>query len=171
MFPNNQPTAPISLNAEMLAQARAPGLIRRVISALYDLMLLLGVLVMAAALATIAAETLLGGDLTQGWPRLLFQVYLLAVCALYYLYFWSAGRQTLGMRAWRLQLVREDGSPLRWLDALRRLALLLLCMAPAGLGLWSAWFDPDKRAWHDRLSGTRLVILAKPRNQRKRASS
>ncbi|MBK1649846.1 RDD family protein [Rhabdochromatium marinum] len=160
------------LDAASLQQARVPGVVRRLISALYDLMLLASVLVVASALVTLPYVGMLGGDLTQGLPRTLFQIYLLSVGAFYYLYFWSAGRQTLGMRAWRLQLVRsQDGQALRWLDALRRLGFTLLCMAPAGLGLWWAWIDRDQLSWHDRLSGTRLVILAKPSKSSSGSSS
>ncbi|WP_323696450.1 RDD family protein [Thiorhodovibrio litoralis] len=155
------------LDAAELEQARAPGVARRIISAIYDLMLVAGVLVMATALVTIAYQGLLGGDLTQGLPRVLFQAYLLGVGALYYVFFWSAGRQSLGMRAWRLQLVREDGQPLGWGDSLRRLGLVLVCMAPAGLGLWAAWLNPERLGWHDRLSRTRLVMLAKPKKRRR----
>ncbi|WPL17207.1 RDD family protein [Thiorhodovibrio winogradskyi] len=151
-----------TLDAAKLEQARAPGVGRRILSALYDLMLVAGVLVLGSTLVTLPYQGLFGGDLTRGVPRLLFQAYLLGLCVLYYLYFWSAGRQSLGMRAWRLQLVRLDGQPLGWQDALRRLGLTVLCMAPAGLGLWWAWFNRDRLGLHDQLSGTRLVMLAKP---------
>ncbi|WP_190275888.1 RDD family protein [Thiorhodovibrio frisius] len=160
-----QPAHAPLLDSARLEQARAPSIMRRILSAIYDLMLVAGVLVMATALATLAYQGLFDGDLTQGLPRILFQAYLLGVCVLYYLYFWSSGRQSLGMRAWRLQLVRLDGQPLSWGDAFRRLGLTLLCMAPAGLGLWWALFDRGHLGWHDRLSGTRLVILAKPKKR------
>lgn len=166
--PQPNPKSALGLDAARVAAARSPGVARRVLSALYDLMLVLGVLVMAAALATLAYQGLLGGDLTQGLPRLAFQAYLLGVCMLYYLYFWSDGRQSLGMRAWRLRLVRQDGRNLGWDDALRRLGLTLLCMAPGGLGLWWAWLDRNRLGWHDRLSGTRLVMMAKPSKRRGR---
>ena len=32
--------------------------------------------------------------------------------------------------------------------------------APAGLGLWWSVFDADKRGWHDRWTGTRVVRAA-----------
>jgi uncharacterized RDD family membrane protein YckC len=161
---SSAPAAPV-IAPEQLSQARPPGVIRRLLSGLYDLMLLAGVLVMASAVVTLPYQGLLGGDLTQGVARLLFQSYLGGVSVCYFLYFWSAGRQSLGMRAWRLTLVRDDGLPLGWREAARRLLLTLLCMIPAGLGLWWAWFDRDRLAWHDRLSHTRLVMLAKPKRQ------
>lgn len=158
------------ITPEHLRQARPPGVARRVLSGLYDLMLLAGVVVMAAALVTLPYQGLLNGDLTQGLARRLFQGYLIGVGAWYFLYFWSGGRQSLGMRAWRLRLVRDDGQPLTWGDAGRRLVLTLACMAPAGLGLWWAWFDRDRLGWQDRLSRTRLVMLAKPQRPRHHAT-
>ncbi len=65
------------------------------------------------------------------------------------------------MRSWRLRVVREDGSPLKWTDALKRLLYALLSWLPLGLGYLWILVDNDKLAWHDRLSGTRLVLLAK----------
>ncbi len=166
---SHQTSAAAQIDAASLDQARAPGVIRRLLSAIYDLLLLTGVLVVASAVVTLPYQAWLGGDLTRGLPRLLFQLYLLMICALYYLYFWSGARQTLGMRAWRLQLVRMDGQVLSWTDALRRLGLTLLCMAPLGLGLWWVWLDQNRLSWHDRLSGTRLVLLAKPNRRRSRS--
>lgn len=142
--------------------ATPPGVARRLAGALYDLMLVLGVVVVAAALATLIFQAWLGIDLTRGLARSLFQLYLLAIWVLYYLYFWSGGRQSLGMRAWRLRLERADGHALGWGDAARRLAFALLSTTPAGLGLWWVWFDHARLSWYDRLSGTRLRLLPKP---------
>jgi len=145
-----------------LSRARAPGLLRRLATMTYDLMLLAGVLIIAALLYTVAAQSLIGADLTRGLPRFLFQLYLLAVIVTYYVYFWTGGRQTLGMRAWRTQLLRNDGDPPTAADALRRLGYAGLTLAPAALGLWTALFDREGLTWYDRLSGTRPVITVKP---------
>ena len=67
------------------------------------------------------------------------------------------------MRAWRVKLVRNDGSPVRLRDALLRYFAALLSWAPLGLGFLLILVDPQHLAWHDRLSGTRLVMLKKPR--------
>jgi uncharacterized RDD family membrane protein YckC len=146
-----------------LSQARAPGLLRRLAVMIYDLLLLGAVLIAAAFVYTLPAETLFAADLTEGSARLGFRVYLLAVIIAYYVYFWSGGRQTLGMRTWRLLILRDDGEPLRTTDALRRLGWALLTLAPAGLGLWWLLFDRDGLAWYDRLSGTRPVLVRRPR--------
>lgn len=144
-----------------LSQSPCPGLPRRLASIFYDLILLAAVLIAAAFVYTIAVQSLTGADLTQGASRFIFQLYLLAVILGYYLYFWTAGRQTLAMRAWRLMILREDGSPLRTLDALRRVGFAILTLAPAGLGLWWMLFDREQLTWYDRLSGTRTLLLRK----------
>lgn len=64
------------------------------------------------------------------------------------------------MMAWKIEVQREDGSRLAWRDVLARLACALISWAVAGLGfLWIA-IDRDKRAWHDRLTRTRVVRSA-----------
>jgi uncharacterized RDD family membrane protein YckC len=145
-----------------LSRARAPGLPRRLATMTYDLMLLFGVLVIASLVVTLPVQSLTGVDLTAGLPRFVFQVYLLAVIVLYYVYFWTGGRQTLGMRAWRTLVLRDDGEPMRVADGLRRLAFAAVTLAPAGLGLWWVLFDRDGLAWYDRLSRTRPVLTVKP---------
>ncbi|KAA6186352.1 RDD family protein [Thiohalocapsa marina] len=151
--------APIT--AETLARARAPGLLRRLATMLYDLMLLFGVLVVAAGLYYTPFH-LTGHETIAGPFRVGFQVYLLAVVALYYGYFWTGGRQTLGMRAWRTRLVRSDGAGLTAADAMRRLLLAAVTLAPLGIGLWWVLFDRNSLTWYDRLSATRPVLSARP---------
>ena len=71
--------------------------------------------------------------------------------------FWVHGGQTLGMRAWRLRVVRDDGHPLGWARAMARFAAGIVAALPLGLGLWWSAFDRQKRGWHDRWTGTRVV--------------
>jgi len=144
-----------------LTHLRSPGLLRRLAAIVYDLLLLSAIIIAAAFVYTIAAQSLTGADLTQGLARLGFQLYLLAVILAYYLYFWTQGRQTLAMRAWRLLILREDGKPLQALDALRRLGFAVLTLAPAGLGLWWMLFDRERQTWYDRLAGTRMLLTRK----------
>ncbi|MGD8208054.1 MAG: RDD family protein, partial [Thiohalocapsa sp.] len=98
----------------------------------------------------------------RGPVRVALQVWIVALICLYYVYFWSRWRQTLAMRAWRILLVREDGAPLTGLDALRRLVLATLTIAPFGAGLLWALLDRDGLTWYDRLSHTRPVLTTRP---------
>jgi uncharacterized RDD family membrane protein YckC len=112
-----------------IAQACVPGLARRLAALLYDLILLFGMLLLAATLVIIPASALSGTEVwLDGWLRLLFQLYLIAVGYGFFAYFWVHGGQTLGMRAWRFRLLRDDGQPLSLGDAGRR--LLWASLAP-----------------------------------------
>jgi uncharacterized RDD family membrane protein YckC len=144
-----------------LSQTQSPGLLRRLAAILYDLLLVASVLFAAAFAYTIPVQSLTGADLTQGIAGFVFQLYLLAVILGYYVYFWTSGRQTLAMRALRLLILCEDGSPLSSVDALRRIGFAVLTLAPAGLGLWWMLFDRDRLSWYDRLAGTRTLLLSK----------
>lgn len=148
-----------------LSQARVPGLLRRLAAMLYDSLLLLGVLIVAVALLIIPYEQIAGVAFPhdRSSHRLVLQAYLFLVTGLFFTYPWVRGGQTLGMRAWRLRVLREDGEPLTWADAWRRFFAALLSLLPAGLGYWWILVDRQGLAWHDRLSGSRLVLTAKPR--------
>lgn len=142
-----------------ITAAASPGFLRRLAAMVYDLLLLFGLLLTAATLVVIPVVELGGPQLLgRSWW---FRLYLLAVIVGFYTYFWSRSGQTLGMRAWRLLLLREDGTPLGGGDALRRLAWAALTLAPAGIGFLWMLFDRDHRTWYDRLSGTRVVMTRK----------
>ncbi len=128
---------------------------------LYDGLLLLGVLMVATALFL----PLTGGE-AVGSERnlaldLLYRSVLLALVVGFFGLFWTRSGQTLGMASWRLRVEREDGARLGWGDTLRRLGWALVSLLPLGLGFLWVLFDPERRAWHDRLSRTRVVVLPK----------
>jgi uncharacterized RDD family membrane protein YckC len=74
------------------------------------------------------------------------------------------------MASWRLRVEREDGALLTWGDTVKRLAAALLSWLPLGLGYFWILFDREGRAWHDRLSRTRVVVLPKRVSGRDSAS-
>jgi len=88
-----------------------------------------------------------------------FRMYLLGLACLFFCWFWTHGGQTLGMRAWRVKLICADGAPVSWRKALLRFAGACLSLAVLGIGFAWAAVDRDRLAWHDRLSGTRPVLL------------
>src|SRR5690606_17302247 len=128
------------------------GVLRRLAALIYDLLLLAALLF----LFTLALFALRGGrEIAPG--TLWFQLCLAAIVVLFFTWFWVHGGQTLGMKAWRLRVVAGDGGRVRWPAALARFAAGLLALVPAGLGLWWAALDRERRGWHDRLSRTRIV--------------
>ena len=137
------------------------GLLRRLGAMLYDGLLLIGVLMVATALFL----PLTGGEaVVSGRNPVLEWVYRAALLALvvgFFGVFWTLRGQTLGMASWRLRVEREDGSLLGWSDTVRRLGWALVALLPLGLGFLWILFDPERRAWHDRLSRTRVVLVPK----------
>jgi len=137
------------------------GLLRRLGAMLYDGLLLLAVLIVATALFL----PLTGGEAVDPAknPSLefVYRAMLLLLIVGFFGLFWTRRGQTLGMASWRLRVEREDGGLLTWSDTLRRLGGALLSLLPFGLGFLWVLVDPQRRAWHDRLSGTRVVVLPK----------
>lgn len=128
---------------------------------LYDGLLLLAVLMVATALFLL----LTGGEAVDPdrTPvlELVYRLLLLLLIVGFFGLFWTRRGQTLGMATWRLRVEREDGRLLGWGDTVRRLAWAIVSLLPLGLGFAWILFDPQGRAWHDRLSGTRMVVLPK----------
>lgn len=129
---------------------------------LYDGLLIFGLLLLASMMVTLPVGILLGEAAANALPgNPWFRLWLALVPPLFFVLFWLKGGQTLGMRSWRLRVIRDDGQPLAWRDALKRLVGALLSWLPLGLGYLWILVDRDRLAWHDRLSGTRLVLLKK----------
>lgn len=135
------------------------GLLRRLGAVLYDAMLVLAVLMIATA----AFLPFTGGEALDpdAHPALefVYRAVLVLLVIGYFGVFWTRRGQTLGMASWRLCIERDDGAALDWRDTAVRLAAAALSWLPLGLGyLWIA-IDPQRRAWHDRLSGTRILLV------------
>jgi uncharacterized RDD family membrane protein YckC len=122
---------------------------------LYDLFPLAGLWIVTAAIWTWVGR---GYDprIAPWWMHAGLQLSLLLVAALYFIVSWVRIGQTIGMRAWRIRLVRSGGGQLGTGMAAWRFALALLSLVTVGSGFWYALFDHDRRAWHDRLCGTRV---------------
>lgn len=133
---------------------------RRLAAIAYDALLLAAVWFIAAIPFAVAA----GGNPMSPLLLHLFQIYLLAVAAVFFIGFWLRGGQTLGMRAWRLRVQTASGAALTWHLALLRFLYALVSWAAFGLGFIWALRDRDRCTWHDRWSRTRLV--ATPPTQR-----
>lgn len=75
---------------------------------------------------------------------------------LYAVLSWRYGGQTLGMRAWRLQIVSDEGKPASIINLSVRYSLASLTL---GICLLWSLIDNERRGLHDVLSGTRFVRL------------
>ncbi len=77
--------------------------------------------------------------------------------AAYFVLLRSACGRTCGEAIWGLWVMRSDGGAAGFTGALRRAACAALSILPLGAGYWWALFNAQGLAWHDRLSGTRVV--------------
>jgi uncharacterized RDD family membrane protein YckC len=147
-----------------IEHAATPGLLRRLAAIGYDSLLLAALYVLVSALVVLPAGMLFGVPEPAGdaLVRLLLQLLLILVTLGFFVGFWLHGGQTLGMRAWRIRVVRADGHPLHAGNALLRALGALLSLAPLGLGFLWMLVDRERLTWHDRISATRLVLLRKP---------
>ncbi|TDR41758.1 putative RDD family membrane protein YckC [Tahibacter aquaticus] len=127
----------------------------RIAAMLYDLFPVLALLLATGAGAM--ALTLGQLDYHSWWYRLL----LLFVLVAYYVVSWRFGGQTIGMRAWRLQVVDNTQRPPGWSACLLRFFVALLSLAVGGLGFFWCLFERDRRGWHDLASGTRMLRMPK----------
>jgi len=101
----------------------------------------------------------------------------------YFMWFWTGGRFTLPMGTWHMRLRTRGGDVVRWPAALLRYAacwigpVIALTLSNAvqahgghrwPLGFlvlnfaWALW-DRDRQFLHDRVAGTRLVLVAPAR--------
>lgn len=100
----------------------------------------------------------LARDAQSGWERLVFQLYLLAVCGAYFMYCWVRSGQTLPMKTWRLRLVTAAGGPVPGRTAFVRYLVAIPAMI-TGAGILWALFDRDRQFLQDRVAGTRIVRM------------
>lgn len=167
-----------------ILEAKPAPLWRVVCSILYDSFLVMGC--MLVTMFIIVAVNGFKSTAGVAWKQHLTTAILMAVCATFFVYFWSRQGQTLGMRAWKLVLITKDGRPPKLLRALGRwflivvvlllpvmvcfasnllvpkkdwLAALIILTLPVILGYSFALFDKSKRTLFDRLSGTHIVVV------------
>jgi uncharacterized RDD family membrane protein YckC len=154
---------------------RAPGLARRLACLVYEGVLLFGVVMAGGYLYSVLTQQ---RHALQGQTGL--QAFLFALLAVYFVWFWSHGGQTVAMKTWHIRVVDRFGSPVTAARALARYVLSWVWFVPAlatvhllglraglpvsaalGIGVLGyaalAWLRPDRQYWHDAACGTRLI--------------
>ncbi|MCS0628503.1 RDD family protein [Telluria mixta] len=157
-----------------------PSIKRRLITMVYETFLLLAVEMLAVALFLVVT-------LNNHAPffQYAMKVWLFVVTGAYFVWGWTNSGHTLAMKTWRMQVVTTGGARLPLTTAIVRYLLawgwflpaLLACTAlglkdrtqigatiAVGVLAWglTAFLDRDRQFLHDRLAGTRLVLLPKP---------
>jgi len=141
---------------EIPQELPSASLLRLFIAIIYDSLLLLSVLFFATGLVLV----LTGGQVSQDY-NIFYQIYLLMVCFFYFSWPWLRSGQTLGMKAWRIQVQSIDGNPLTWRQVSLRFFMAIVSGLLLGMGFFWAIVDKQHRTWHDRVSDTRIVLRPK----------
>lgn len=155
------------------------GFWRRVVSLIYESLLLLAVIFIASFIFHLVFR-----DPNTAYFRPLYQLYLMVIIGYYFTWFWAREGQTLAMQTWKMRVVTTDGKRLNMRQAIARYLLAVSGTLFPGVGgaifffwvmgenpffgvvggflfsgsgfLW-AIVDRDHQYLHDRLAGTQIV--------------
>ena len=75
----------------------------------------------------------------------------------YHVALWAWKSTTVGGIICQVRVVRSDGTPLTFGDALVRGLAAIFSVAVVGLGWFWALWDPSRQTWHDKIAKTYLV--------------
>lgn len=132
----------------------SPGLGRRLLSMLYEFLILIAVLFIASFVFHLVFR-----DTGSLFFRPGLQLYLLVIAGMYFTWFWTHGGQTLPMQTWKLRVVSAGGDRVYLKQALARYLFAVIGIFCFGGGIVWALFDRDRQFLHDRLAGTRIVRI------------
>lgn len=140
------------------------GPIRRLLALVYDLLMMLAislVYVLLVSFGNVAFTDTQIGEPVEVYQHLWYRLGFIVVNGAFFIYFWRHGGQTIGMRAWRLRLVNENGENPSLQQCLLRCLIAPLAVLLALIGYWWCWFDKESRALQDRLTKTHVLVLPK----------
>ncbi len=141
----------------MIPRPATPGIGRRLLSLIYELLLLTALVLLVGAGATAISQST-----APDHARIITQILVALFSVGYFAGQWHHRGQTLPMKTWRMRLETTDGKAV----TIPR-AVLRACLAPAtylffGMAVLWALIDRDRQFLHDRIAGTRLVIVGQP---------
>ena len=126
---------------------------RRLGAMIYDAFLLFALL-MIAAIPVVA----IAGANSDFFKSPLYTLYLYTISFVFYGWFWTHGGQTLGMRSWKIRILRDDNRPLGWDSALIRFLMATISLSLLGIGFLWILFSRENLAWHDQISRTHVLF-------------
>ena len=132
------------------------GFRRRLASLLYESLLVFGILAPTFMIPYVLLGMAFGFE-PPGW---LLWLHVFGVLGFYFVWYWSRHGNTLAMQTWRLRLVSADtGFKLTPRRAFLRFVLAWPSLLCFGAGILWAFFDPDRQFLHDRIAGSRIVLM------------
>jgi uncharacterized RDD family membrane protein YckC len=128
-------------------------LLRRSGAIIYDTVLAGFSIVIVASIPFLLYAKATGNEL----PDVLKILIYFAMAYGFFTWFWTHGGQTLGMRAWKIRVVGEDGLPINQQQASLRFFWSILSWGTLGIGFLVSLTQAERLAWHDQFSRTRLI--------------
>ena len=129
-----------------------PGIFSRLMSFTYDIFLV-AALWFLFGFVVLGLYKLIVAD-NDYFPPPIGAMILLLTTAGYYVYFWSNGRNTLGMSTWSHEIVDDQGGKLSKKSAFQRFLLYTLLSA---LGMLWIIFDKENKCLPDKILGLKVV--------------
>lgn len=136
------------------------GLLKRLAAMVYDFFLLFAISMAYSAIVLTIKVQLLGLTLAPGQKAQMGLVGFIGwalLLMLFYCFFWRRFGQTLGMKAWRLELENISGEPPTVLQCIIRCITATLSFGLLGIGYWWLWLSADNKTLHDILSKTQVI--------------
>jgi uncharacterized RDD family membrane protein YckC len=133
-----------------------PSAWRCLASFLYECVLVFAILFVAG----LVHRALLGDPQTSIAQHLLF-VYLWIIAGAYFIYCWTHRGETLAMKTWRIRLVSVSDTRVLIRQALVRYILATFSLMFFGAGFLWRFFDREGLFLHDRIAGTRLILISR----------
>jgi len=148
--------AGISTGPCAMPKVHYAGFSRRLVSIVYESFLGFSV-VFVGALAYVLAQ----GSPASTAQVLAFRFSLFVVLGCYFIPQWAFRGQTLAMKTWRMRLETESGEDLSISRATLRYLAVWISFFFFGLGFLWALADKNRQFFHDRICGTRIVLLSR----------
>jgi len=134
------------------------GFFKRVFSLIYDSLAVIGIMLSLSLLLVLIN----GGSTEENKFASLIQFLIITFSGpCFYTYFWLANNgQTLGMQAWKIQLISNNNG-LSVKDCLYRCFISIISFLIFGIGYFLIFFRKDNKSLADLLTNTQIIDLKK----------
>ena len=134
------------------------GFFKRVFSLIYDSLVVIGIMLSLSLLLVLIN----GGSTEENKFASLIQFLIITFSGpCFYTYFWLTNNgQTLGMQAWKIQLISNNNG-LSVKDCLYRCFISVISFLIFGIGYFLILFRKDNKSLADLLTKTQIIDLKK----------
>ncbi len=138
-------------------QGHYAGAVSRLVAFAADVGASWGLFTLGAAALDFSIQLVTGGQFTLTKHQFVTLAAVIVWEFVYFAYQWALGGKTIGMAVLGIRVVRTDGSPIGWRQAVVRTLTLPLSFLLLGLGFLGILTNRNRHALHDRLAGTAVV--------------